>query len=89
METAIDEQGLVSSYQCRFHRPRRVPLAYLEDDHNTVEFATKLQPGDNIQARFAGMDHDVPFVGMVVENCESEQTVVIELANAYIPNRPN
>lgn len=87
VETAVDEQGFVSSYQCRFHRTRRVPLAYLEEDPNVVEYASKLQAGDSIQARFAGMDHDVPFVGVVVDNCESEQIVIIELANGYIPLR--
>lgn len=81
METAVDEQGFVSSYQCRFHRPRRIPLAYIENDLNIIEYTGALQAGDTIQARFAGMDADVPFVGVVVENCESEQTIVIELAN--------
>jgi len=80
VETAVDEQGFVSSYQCRFHRPKRIPLAYIENDLN-MEYTSALQAGDTIQARFAGMDVDVPFVGVVVENCESEQTVVIELAN--------
>jgi hypothetical protein len=46
-----------------------------------MEFASKLQPGQTIQGRFAGSDSEVPFVGVVVENCESEQTVVVELAN--------
>src|SRR5579859_6612462 len=73
VETAVDEQGFASSYQCRFHRPKRVPLAYIENDLNIVDFASKLQPGETVQARFAGMDTDVPFVGVVVENCESEQ----------------
>src|ERR1700721_465089 len=83
VETAEDEQGLVSSYQCRFHRPKRVSLSYLEDDQSIAEFARKLQPGETVQGRFAGMDNDVPFVGVVVENCESEQSVVIELENGY------
>ena len=77
----MDEQGFVSSYQCRFHRPKRVPAAYIENDLNIVEYASKLQLGETIQARFAGPDTDVPFVGVVMENCESEQMVVIELAN--------
>jgi hypothetical protein len=77
----VDEQGFVSSYQCRFHRPKRVPLTYIENDPNIVDYASKLQLGDTVQARFAGMDTDIPFVGIVVENCESEQMVVLELAN--------
>ena len=54
---------------------------YIENDFNVVEYASKLQPGETIQARFAGLDTDVPFVGVVMENCESEQMIVIELAN--------
>jgi hypothetical protein len=69
------------SFQCRFHRPRRLLPNYLEQNEDIVEFASKLQAGETIQARFAGGDSDVPFVGVVVENCHSEQTVVIELAN--------
>jgi hypothetical protein len=83
VETVEDEQGIVSSYQCRFHRPKRLPVQYLDEDKSIVEFASKVQHGDSIQARFAGLDHDVPFVGIVVENCESEQIIVIELANGY------
>ena len=81
IETAVDELGCVSSFQCRFHRPRRPPPNYLEQNEDILEFARKLQSGETIQGRFAGSDSDVPFVGVVVENCESEQTVVIELAN--------
>lgn len=84
VETAEDEQGFVSSYQCRFHRPKRIPAAYLEDDANIAEFASKLQQGETIQAKFAGMENDVPFVGVVVENCESEKMVVIELSNGFV-----
>jgi PHD-like zinc-binding domain len=84
IETAEDEQGFVSSYQCRFHRPKRPPVQYLDQDQNIVEFASKLRQGDTIQARFAGPENDVPFVGVVVENCESEQMVVIEFANGYL-----
>ena len=83
IETALDELGFVSSTQCRFHRPKRLPVKYLEDDQNTLEFASKLHLGETIQARFPGLETDVPFVGIVVENCHSEQIVVIELANGY------
>lgn len=83
VESAVDELGFVSSFQCRFHRPRRPPIKYLEQDENTMEYASKVQLGETIQGRFAGMETDVPFVGVVVENCVSEQTVVIELANRY------
>lgn len=81
VETVTDELGLVSSFQCRFHRPRRPPRACLEGDSDISEFAAKLQLGEMIQGRFGGSESDVPFVGVVVENCESEQTLVIELAN--------
>jgi len=81
VETAVDELGYVSSYQCRFHRPRRIPAMYLEDDPVVNEHAKKLQSGDSIQARFAGPESEIPFVGVVVENCQSEERVVIELAN--------
>src|SRR6202022_1759373 len=85
VETATDEQGLlVSSYQCRFHRPKRLPLSRLEDDQNTIEFASKFLQGETVQARFTQMDTDIPFVGVVVENCPSEQVVVLELANGYV-----
>jgi hypothetical protein len=84
VETAEDDQGFVSSYQCRFHRPRRLPATYLEQDVNIMEFASNLQQGETIQCRLTGAENDVPFVGLVVENCESEQTVVVELADGYI-----
>jgi hypothetical protein len=87
VETAEDEQGFVSSYQCRFHRPKRIPAVYLENDPSIPEFAGKLQQGETVQAKFAGMENDVPFVGVVVENCESEQVVVIELANGFVGNK--
>ena len=83
VETAVDELGFVSSFQCRFHRPRRLPVKYLEQNEDIMEYASKLQQGERIQARFAGSESDVPFVGVVVENCVSEQNVVIELANGY------
>jgi PHD-like zinc-binding domain len=85
VETAADEQGFVSSYQCRFHRPKRLPLSYLEDNKDIAEFASKLQQGEIVQGRFTQPDTDVPFVGVVVENCQSEQIVVLELANGYVP----
>jgi hypothetical protein len=44
-----------------------------------------LQPGDAVQARFTQLDSDVPFVGWVAENCESEKMVVLELPNGYVP----
>lgn len=81
IETAVDELGFVCSFQCRFHRPRRLAPSYLEQNEGIVEFASNLQPGVTIQGRIGGTDSDVPFVGVVVENCGSEQTVVIELAN--------
>ena len=84
VETVVDEQGYASSYQCRFHRPRRYNLQYLEDDKRIAEYANKLQPGDSIQARFAGGETDTPFVGVVMENCQSEQLVIIELATGYV-----
>lgn len=87
VETAEDEQGIVSSYQCRFHRPKRLPVQYLDQDQSILEFASKLRQGNAVQARFAGPESDVPFVGIVVENCESEQIIVIELANGYPPLR--
>ena len=83
METAEDEHGFVSSYQCRFHRPKRVGWKYLEDDQTIVEYCTGLQVGDTVQAKYAGQENYVPFVGVVVENCASELNVVIELANGY------
>jgi hypothetical protein len=85
VETGEDEQGQVSSYQCRYHRPRRPKVAELEDDVATMEFAGKVQVGEMVQARFGGSnENDVPFVGTVVENCESEEMVVIELATGYV-----
>jgi hypothetical protein len=82
----MDEQGFVSSYQCRFHRPKRYPLSYLEDNQEIAEYASKLQPGDTVQARFTQPDTDLPFVGVVVENSNSEQVVVMELADGYVSN---
>ena len=84
IETVEDEQGKVSSYQCRFHRPKRAPLSSLEQDQNIMSFASRLQQGEMIQGRISGLENDVPFVGRVVENCESEQVIVVELANGYI-----
>ena len=84
METAEDEHGLVSSYQCRFHRPKRPHLASLEHDQNILEFASKVQKDEVVQGKLGGMENDVPFVGVVVENCQSEQTIVIELANGSV-----
>lgn len=81
VEIAQDEHGVVSSYQCRFHRPKRAHWSCLEQDQNILDFASKLQPGDMVQGKLGGMENDVPFVGNVVENCRSEQIVVIELAN--------
>jgi len=79
VETAEDELGFVSSYQCRFHRPKRLAVMYLEQDQSIIEYASKLKLGDTIQARLASADN-VPFVGTVTENCRSEETVSIELA---------
>jgi hypothetical protein len=80
VETVVDELGYASSYQCRFHRPKRHWPKFLDFDGGILDYAVKLQQGDSIQARFSGPDNDVPFVGVVVENCESEQMVTIELA---------
>jgi len=80
VETAEDEFGFVSSYQCRFHRPKRPGVLYLEQDQSIAEYASKLKPNDTIQGRLASADNDVPFVGTVTENCRSEETVSIELA---------
>jgi PHD-like zinc-binding domain len=80
VETAEDELGFVSSYQCRFHRPRRSGAMYLEQDASIVEYARQLQPGNSIQGRLTSADSDIPFVGTVIENCESEETVSVELA---------
>lgn len=84
VETVIDELGRASSYQCRFHRPKRGFWGSLEDDKAISEFASGLEPGDMIQGRLPGMENYVPFVGVVVENCKSEQVVIIKLANGYI-----
>jgi hypothetical protein len=53
----------------------------LEDDQRVMDYAGRLQPGGAIQARFARPDSEIPFVGVVVENCLSEQCVMIELPN--------
>src|SRR5277367_1736205 len=85
VETAEDEQGTVSSYQCRYHRPRRPKVTELEDDVAIMEFAGGVKVGETVQARFgASNENDTPFVGTVVENCESEQILVIELATGYV-----
>jgi hypothetical protein len=80
VETAEDELGFVCSYQCRFHRPKRPALMYLEQDQNIIEYTSKLKPSDVIQGRLTSTDHDVPFVGTVTENCRSEETLFVELA---------
>jgi len=80
VETVEDELGFISSYQCRFHRPKRLGVMYLEQDQSIIEYASKLKLGDTIQGRLASADNDVPFVGTVTENSRSEETVSIELA---------
>jgi len=85
VETGEDEQGAVSSYQCRYHRPRRPKVSELEHDVPTMEFAGNVKVGETVQGRFgASNENDTPFVGTVVENCESERMVVIELATGYV-----
>jgi len=57
----------------------------LEDDVATMEFARGVKVGDTVHARFgATNENDTPFVGTVVENCESEEILVIELATGYV-----
>jgi|SRR5579859_3922134 len=84
VETVDDEQGFAASYQCRFHRPRRLHINYLEEDRSITEYAGKLSAGELVQARFSAHDSDAPFVGVVAENCVSEESLVIELANGYV-----
>ena len=85
VEAAEDERGMVSSYQCRYHRPRRPKVANLEEDVPTMEFARDVKLGETVQARFgASGENDVPFVGTVVENCQSEQMILIALATGYV-----
>lgn len=80
VETAEDELGSVSSYQCRFHRPKRSAPMYLEQDQTIVEFARTLKPEDTIQGRLTSADNEVPFIGTVIENCQSEEIVSVKLA---------
>jgi len=56
---------------------------YLEQDQSIVEYASQLKPGQSIQARLTSGDSDTPFVGTVIENCRSEETVSVELATGY------
>jgi PHD-like zinc-binding domain len=85
VETVDDELGRASSYQCRFHRPKRILYSQLENDTETLEFAASLMPGDSVQGKLPGQETHVPFAGVVVENCQSERVVIIELANGYSP----
>lgn len=64
---------------CRFHRPKRLPVAALEADSLTRQWAFSALPGDVVQYQYESTEI---FAGMVMENNLSEETIILKPLNS-------
>lgn len=85
--TEYKEQAF--EFSCRFHRTKRdkkLDGIALEDDKRITRTAEALREGEICQLQFFRGDI---FAGVVVENRQSEQTLLLDIIpNGYVPNIP-